>query len=337
MASLRKRGDRWQARVTLGQGRVVAKTFSSKQLARDWALSQQYEHLKTGSNNARPFKSQASSNVKTFADLLKRYAKEVSPQKKGSEVERIRIEALLKRDLSNLPLANLTHAAAACYRDARLKEVKADTVRREFNLLRHVWSVAHQEWDQAPRDNPFEGLRMPKASPHRERTLSQEEWERLKEAAQEAPQRFLYPMLLLAYESGLRRSELLNLRRTDLDLSRGDLKVRDSKSGFGRVVFLRSSTCEALSYWLLESDKKSSVFTCSIYGLRYAFERALKIAGIDDFRWHDLRHCATSRLAEAGLSPIELMALTGHRQLTSLMRYAHLSGQHLKARLEKVN
>lgn len=333
MASLRKRGDRWQARVTLGPGRVVAKTFPFKQVAHDWALSQQYENLKTGSYNARPFKSQASSNAKTFADLLKRYAKEVSPQKKGSEVERIRIEALLKRDLSNLPLANLTHAAVACYRDARLKEVKADTVRREFNLLRHVWSVAHREWGQVPRDNPFEDLRMPKASPHRERSLTSDEWERLKKAAQCQSQRFLYPMLLLAYESGLRRSELLNLRPTDIDLSRGDLKVRDSKSGFGRLVFLSPSTCEVLKHWILENDKGDKVFPCSIYGLRYAFERALVSAGIEDFRWHDLRHCATSRLAEAGLSPLELMAITGHRQLTSLMRYAHLSSQHLRQRV----
>ena len=322
--------------MTLGPGRVVAKTFPSKQLARDWALSQQYEHLKNGSNNTRPFKSRASFNSKTLADLLKRYAKEVSPQKKGSEVEYIRIEALLKRDISNLPLANLTHAAAACYRDARLKEVKADTVRREFNLLRHVWSVANREWDQVPRANPFEGLRMPKASPHRERTLSQEEWERLKKVAQEAPQRFLYPMLVLAYESGLRRSELLNLRRTDLDLTRGDLRVRDSKSGFGRTVFLSPAMGDILNHWLLENDKVN-VFPCSIYGLRYAFERALISAGIDNFRWHDLRHCAASRLAEAGLSPLELMAVFGHRQLSSLQRYAHLSARHLRQRVAGLN
>ena len=336
MASLRKRGDRWQARVPLGHGKTVAKTFPSKQLARDWALSQQYENLKTDGVKTQSFQSQAPSDSKTFADLLKRYLKEVSPQKKGSEVERIRIEALLRRELVNSSIVEISSIHVAAYRDARLKEVKADTVRREFNLLRHVWSVAHQEWGLVPKGNPFEGLRMPKASPHRERTLSQEEWQRLKKAAQQAPQRFLFPMLMLSYESGLRRSELLNLRRTDLDLTRGDLKVRDSKSGFGRTVFLSPAMGDILNHWLLENDKVN-VFPCSIYGLRYAFERALISAGIDDFRWHDLRHCAASRLAEAGLSPLELMAVTGHRQLSSLQRYAHLSSRHLRQRVAGLN
>ena len=123
MASLRKRGDHWQARVALKHGPTVAKTFPSKQLARDWALSQQYENLKTDSVKTQTPDPHVFPCEEIFADLLKRYAKDVSPQKKGSEVEQIRIEALLKRDLANLRLSNLTSAAVACYRDARLKEV----------------------------------------------------------------------------------------------------------------------------------------------------------------------------------------------------------------------
>ena len=334
MASLRKRGDRWQARVTLGPGRVVAKTFPSKQLARDWALSQQYENLKTDNVKPLPLKRSLQAPELTFADLIERYACEVSPQKKGVEVELIRLRSILKQDLARLTVAELTTARVSAYRDTRLKDVKADTVRREFNLLRHVWVVAHREWGVVSKDNPFEDLRMPKAAPNRERTLTSEEWERLRKVAQSQSQRFLYPMLLLAYESGLRRSELLNLRPTDIDLSRGDLKVRDSKSGFGRLVFLSPSTCEVLRHWILENHKMDKVFSCSIYSLRYAFERALMAAGIEDFRWHDLRHCAISRLAEAGLTTVELMNWSGHRQLTSLMRYAHLSSRHLRQRVK---
>ena len=74
MASLRKRGDRWQARVTLGPGRVVAKTFPSKQLARDWALSQQYENLKTDNVKPLPLKRSLQAPELTFADLIERYA-----------------------------------------------------------------------------------------------------------------------------------------------------------------------------------------------------------------------------------------------------------------------
>ena len=334
MASLRKRGNHWQARVALKHGPTVAKTFPSKQLAREWALSQQYENLKTDSVKTQTPDPHVFPCEEIFADLLKRYAKDVSPQKKGCEVEQIRIEALLKRDLANLRLANLTSAAVACYRDARLKEVKADTVRREFNLLRHVWSVAHREWGLVPKDNPFEGLRMPKASPHRERTLTGDEWERLKRAAQTSSHTWLFPMLVLAYSTGLRRSELLALHAYDVDLSQGDLKVRDSKSGHARLVFFNPTVATVLEPWVKTLEGGDRIFPVSIYALRYAFEQALKRAEINNFRWHDLRHCATSRLAERGLTSAELMALTGHRQLASLARYTHLSCTHLRKRIE---
>lgn len=61
--------------------------------------------------------------------------------------------------------------------------------------------------------------------------------------------------------------------------------------------------------------------------LHTAWETALKRAGIDAFRWHDLRHSAASFLAKGGASLLEIGAVPGHRSANTTKRYAHLTEQ----------
>jgi len=62
----------------------------------------------------------------------------------------------------------------------------------------------------------------------------------------------------------------------------------------------------------------------------------LKSAGINDFKFHDLRHEATSRLVEAGLSDQEVMSITGHNSAQMLRRYTHLRGADLVSKIEDI-
>ncbi len=64
-----------------------------------------------------------------------------------------------------------------------------------------------------------------------------------------------------------------------------------------------------------------------------AFERVCQRAGIEDLRFHDLRHEATSRFFERGLSIMEVSAITGHRDLAMLRRYTHLKAENLAKKL----
>jgi integrase len=68
--------------------------------------------------------------------------------------------------------------------------------------------------------------------------------------------------------------------------------------------------------------------------IRHAFMRARDKAGMPDLRFHDLRHEATSRLFEKGLNTMEVASITGHKTLTMLRRYSHLSMEHLLAKLD---
>lgn len=69
---------------------------------------------------------------------------------------------------------------------------------------------------------------------------------------------------------------------------------------------------------------------------RHWWERVLKEAGIEDFRWHDLRHTFASRLVMKGVDIRTVAQLLGHRTLQMVMRYAHLSQSHELAAVERL-
>ena len=71
--------------------------------------------------------------------------------------------------------------------------------------------------------------------------------------------------------------------------------------------------------------------------IRSAWEQALKKAEIDDFRFHDLRHCAASYLAMSGASLSEIAEILGHKTLAMVKRYAHLSDTHKHAVIDRMN
>ena len=71
--------------------------------------------------------------------------------------------------------------------------------------------------------------------------------------------------------------------------------------------------------------------------LRAPWENALRVAGISEFHWHDLRHTAASYLAMSGASVVEIADILGHKQLSMVRRYAHLSESHCTEVLKRMN
>ncbi len=109
------------------------------------------------------------------------------------------------------------------------------------------------------------------------------------------------------------------------------LLVPDSKTGDPRRVPLSSRALAVLDALPRRLDGK--VWGMRADSITQAFDRACRRAAIDDLRFHDLRHEATSRLFEKGFNPMEVSAITGHKTLQMLKRYTHLRAEDLAKRL----
>jgi len=187
--------------------------------------------------------------------------------------------------------------------------------------------------------NPAEKVRI-KAEPNQiERFLSNDERVRLLEACRESSWDKMYLLILLAITTGMRKSELSNLRWTDIDFDKGLAKLADTKNGSPRVNPVPSIALDELKKHRQVGNGLIFVSpNCSdrSFDFRTQWDKAKQIAKIEGFRFHDLRHTAASYLVMAGATLHETAEILGHKSTETTKRYAHLSTGHKSALAERV-
>lgn len=145
---------------------------------------------------------------------------------------------------------------------------------------------------------------------------------------------YLHPIVLLAINTGLRRGELFHLRWADVDLARASVTARGSKAKAGttRHVPLNDEAKQALEDWKEQTEREGLVFPGRSGGpldnIKKAWAAVLAEAGIENFRFHDLRHTFASKLVMAGVDLNTVRELMGHSDIKMTLRYAHLAPEH---------
>lgn len=326
MASLRLRGERWQARVTRVGHAPVVRSFVTKQDAERWARSIEIE-IDRGS-----FVNPGAAQTITVADLIERYMREVTPLTKSSKEDLFRLAALRRHRMCKVNIASLTASAVAAYRDERLKEVSPGTVIRDLACLSSVINHARSEW-RVPTANPVSQVRRPPTPRGRARLLSPIERERLLEALKPIGRRsvWMLPLVTLALETAMRRGELLALTWANIDLRNHLAVLDDTKNGDRRLVPLSSQAVAVLND--LPKSITGRVFPMNGPAVSKAWDDAMKRVGIEDLRFHDLRHTAITAMAEKLPNLIELAAVSGHKSVKMLQRYYHPNVQDLARKL----
>jgi integrase len=142
-------------------------------------------------------------------------------------------------------------------------------------------------------------------------------------------------MITVAVETAVRRSELLRIKRSHINFSKQTLEIGLTKTG---KPPLSSRALKALKEQLRASEmvipmEEQPIFQITGSRLFKDFQKLREEIGMVDFRWHDLRHEATSRLFEKGLNLMEVASITGHQDLKMLKRYTHLRAEDLMGRL----
>jgi integrase len=212
------------------------------------------------------------------------------------------------------------------------------TVNREVEIIRAMLSKAVR-WGFIGR-NPAGQVEDYDEDTSRERFLSTDEIRRLMRTTKRSQSPFLRPVTYLALQTGMRKSELLGLRWGDVNFEAEKILVRETKNGEPRHVPM-SRRCRwllekiaaknPLAAWVFESEKRDGS-TAAALDSKTAWRRALRLARIEDFRFHDLRHTFASHFAMGGGDIYALAKILGHKNpKVTIDRYAHLSPAFVQA------
>jgi len=220
----------------------------------------------------------------------------------------------------------------------RAKGYALATCNRMLVLMRYMYNLA-KKWKIPGADfNPTVGVPMYEANNARERYLSAEETQRLKEALETSDNtqlKYIVPLLLM---TGARKRELLEARWEHFDLERRSWRIHTSKSGKARYVPLSTSVLEVLGQlprwpgcpYVVPNPKTREPYV-SVF---YSWNTARKQAGLPEVRMHDLRHSMASNMVNSGRSIYEVAKVLGHTQLKTSQRYSHLSQETLIAAVD---
>jgi len=334
MASIKKEvnGDgttSFRVRVRLKGYPTQSASFARKTDADRWAKSteaamQEGRHF--GINEAKK---------RTLSELIARYSERVLPHKALStaRVQKAQLE-WWQQQIGPMTLASITSGIVAdCTERLIASGNKNATAVRYLAVLTHCFNYGVKELEWL-KENCVLRVKKPKEPRGIVRFLTDDERESLLAACKKSSNHLLYPAVLIALSTGMRLSEQFDLTWKDVDLVAGKAILRDTKNGETRAVPITGPAFSELQtlakFRQLRNDHVfPSATTSGPIDLRKAFAAALKEAGIENFRWHDLRHTFASYLAMNGATPSVLMDAMGHKTLSMVKRYAHLSEGHI--------
>ncbi len=291
----------------------------------------------------------AEAQKHTLSDLVERYVRDVLPRKPKIQKEYTSQLKWWVKQIGVVLLSDLTPSLISEHRDLLCEKITNRNIKisnarvnRYMAALSSAITTAVKEWEWID-ENPLRKVSKLKEPRGRVRYLSDEERESFLIACRESHNPDLYLTVILAMSTGGRRAEIWGLNWKYVDLKNGFVTFEETKNDEPRSVPLQGHALELM----LERSKVRRIETDLVFpsrvdpqkhfNFRRPFEMALKAAQIEDFKWHDLRHCAASYLVMAGVDMRTVAEILGHKNLQMTQRYAHLSPGHLKDAVAKMN
>jgi integrase len=325
MGSVFLRGNTWVGeyrvngktrRKALGKKGIVTKTLAKEMLRKieQKVKLGQYDML--------------DATIPTLAEFSKTYILHV---KDTIQIKSwYRYEYGLRRLIElygNKKLSEITPKDVDDYKTLRLRDARPATVNCELATLRQIFNLT-KRWKKFFGENPVSVSKLLPEHNQKERILTYEEEMRLLDACNE----YLRPIIVTALHTGMRKTEILTLKWSSIDLENGFITIdqTNTKSKKTRRIPINSTMRTCLLEQKLKSGGSEFVFLSQAGtpykfhdSLKGAFERACKKAGLTGLRFHDLRHTAATRMIEAGASIVAVSKILGHSDIKMTMRYAH--------------
>lgn len=338
-------------RVTIGPADAI-----DHDRARSIAKGHLAEHYSGNNPIKEKQKLQADNYLSFLEEFYKPHLKATLRKGRDNEENVAETMACLVRrfpEFHRLTLGEISPLLIDKWIHRRSEEVKPTSIKRQLNDLHACLSYATKRGLLSK--NPFDELDAYETEEsERVRYLSPDEEERLRKAldARELEMKarlkaaadgfvdHLKPAIIISLNTGLRRGELLKLKRQSIDFEQNILTVEagTAKSAKTRRVPLNAEALSILKAWLWQK-KESGVQSLFVFSdvdgqpfrdMRTSWEGLVARAALSDFRWHDLRHTFASKLAIAGIDIYRIKDLLGHTDIKMTSRYAHLQPQHMR-------
>lgn len=329
MATHRKlKSGKHQFLIRVKGHKPITKTFRTKAQGRDWAIETE-DKIRRGQ-----YQDTARAEKILMKEIFEDYEKDVLPNKSRTWKS---INRNLIDYLGDYSLAKLTADHVVDFAYERLEECAGETVRKDIGYLSRVidHAVAIKQYHIAA--NPCQlALKILRArdalapGQERDRRLTEDEYQALI-SYKHVKDTHINKIVEFAVETAMRRGEIVNMQRKD---RKGDtLHIPKTKTGVARTIPLSPRAVEILESLPARID--GSVWGVKPDSISQAFGRMCASLGIEDLRFHDLRHEGTSRLFERGWKIPQVAVVTGHRDWKSLKRYTNLKAEDLAREMRK--
>lgn len=337
MAAIRKRGGSWVVDVRRKGHKSISKSFPTKRMAEEWGRK-----IERDMDNGDFQDGRTISSI-TIKQLIEQYQAEIGSVKPFGRNKKAVLESLSKK-LGEITLVDLNADRLTEHiKNRRLEGAGGVTIGIELTYLGSVFKVAKQLWKlpvnmdaiSIARAN-IQYLGLSTKAKERDRRPTTDEIDRIcawfesKGVRQKVP---MPDLIRFAIASAMRAGEIIRLRWEDLNETDRTIIIRDrkhpqEKQGNDQEVPLLGEAFDIVkSQPRLKGEER--IFPVADGTISSLFPRACTALGIDDLRFHDLRHEGVSRLFEAGYRIEQVSLVSGHRDWKMLARYTQIRAKDL--------
>jgi len=278
----------------------------------------------------------------TFCDFQEKYLQYLKANTRPTTYVRYRkalhhfTDFLKSCGIPSAKLSQISFQLIEEYKQERSKAVKPLTVNVELKVLKALYNFAIK--CKCAKENPVSEVSFYREVEKKPRFLQGKEIKELLDNSNG-----LYPVLYTFLKTGLRKSELINLKWKDIDFKRKYITVESkedwcTKTGNTREIPVGDDLVGILN----KLPRASDYIFLNSNGRKYGFhltERVKRLArgiGISDMTVHALRHTFISHLVMNGVDLVSIKELAGHSDIKTTMRYAHLAPGHLRKSIDKL-
>ena len=266
----------------------------------------------------------------TFDEMMEKFMREYAPSKEPTTQQRYLYSVKhLSRYFTGLSLSDIIPSVISNYYQKRKgEEASVATINREFAMLSKAFSLAWKQWEWC-KENPCSRVQKEPENNQIDRWLTHDEATRLINFCGDYLNGDMVDIVVSSLHTGMRQGETLSIKWTEVDIFRKTITVYKTKNHKPRTIpmnetvyqlFLRRGKIRSMSGFVFVTSNNTRH---RARNLIRGFEKVTEKAGIENFRFHDLRHTAATWMIQSGVDIYTVSKILGHKDIKTTMRYAH--------------